>query len=202
MLSTPCTAFSGGHILAAGPLAEVALAVRAAAVASATPILVFDDTSGKVFDIDTHGSEDDILRRLAELPTPTAMMGPADESPPTQPARRGKGRPRLGVVAREVTLLPRHWEWLAAQPGGASVSLRRLVEEARRSQAGADSLRAARDAAYHFMSAIGGDLPGFEEATRALYAGDRPRMEEQMMAWPVDVREHALKLAFNCQHQE
>lgn len=107
--------------------------------------------------------------------------------------RRGRGRPKLGVVAREVTLLPRHWEWLAAQPGGASVALRKLVEEARRSQSG--RARQAQERAYHFMNAMAGDLPGFEEATRALFAGDREGFAERIAGWPTDVREHAAWLA-------
>ncbi|MGK4708801.1 DUF2239 family protein, partial [Pseudomonas aeruginosa] len=100
---------------------------------------------------------------------------------------------KLGVVAREVTLLPRHWEWLAAQPGGASVALRKLVEEARRSQSG--RARQAQERAYHFMNAMAGDLPGFEEATRALFAGDPEGFAERIAGWPTDVREHAAWLA-------
>ncbi|WP_154585104.1 DUF2239 family protein, partial [Bordetella pertussis] len=116
--------------------------------------------------------------------------------PEGSPARpRGRGRPRLGVVAREVTLLPRHWDWLAGQPGGASVALRKLVEQARREHAGADALRRGRDAAYTFMSAAAGNLPGFEEAVRALYAGDAERLAAHMAGWPADVRAYALRLA-------
>jgi hypothetical protein len=99
------------------------------------------------------------------------------------------------VVAREVTLLPRHWEWLAAQPGGASVALRKLVEEARRAHGERDRARLARERAYRFMSAMAGDLPGFEEASRALFAGDGAGMQTHMAAWPPDVREHATRLA-------
>jgi hypothetical protein len=107
---------------------------------------------------------------------------------------RKPGRPKLGVVAREVTLLPRHWEWLAGQPGGASVALRKLVELARKTNAGADRRRQAQEAAYRFLSAMAGDEPGFEEATRALFAGRREEFEANMAAWPEDVREHARKL--------
>ena len=113
---------------------------------------------------------------------------------PAAPAR-GPGRPKLGVVAREVTLLPRHWDWLAAQPGGASVALRRLVEDARRVSASDDRRRAAQEAAYRFMQAMAGDQPGYEDATRALFAGDVARFEERTAAWPEDVREHASLLA-------
>ncbi|MEC4600231.1 DUF2239 family protein, partial [Burkholderia vietnamiensis] len=105
------------------------------------------------------------------------------------------GRPKLGVVSREVTLLPRHWDWLAAQPGGASVALRKLVEDARRTHAAADRRRDAQARAYHFMSALAGDLPGFEEAVRALYANDLARMGELIAGWPADVSAHVLALA-------
>jgi hypothetical protein len=110
---------------------------------------------------------------------------------------RGRGRPRLGVVAREVTLLPRHWEWLNAQPGGASVALRKLVDDARRSSGDRDRQRAARDAAYHFMSAMAGNLPHFEEASRALFADDRRRFTGQIATWPADIRDHVVKLAYS-----
>jgi hypothetical protein len=111
------------------------------------------------------------------------------DAPPKKP-----GRPKLGVVAREVTLLPRHWEWLADQPGGASVALRKLVEHARKANAGVDRRRRAQEAAYRFLSAMAGDEPGFEEATRALFAGRREDFEANMALWPEDVREHARKL--------
>ena len=117
----------------------------------------------------------------------------AEAASPSEP--RGRGRPKLGVVAREVTLLPRHWEWLNAQPGGASVALRKLVEQARRANGDADRQRAARDAAYHFMSAIAGNLPNFEEAARALFADDRRTLVERIAAWPADIRDHVIKLA-------
>lgn len=116
-------------------------------------------------------------------------MGAKPES-----ARR-RGRPRLGVISREVTLLPRHWEWLATQPGGASVALRKLVESARISLADRDARRQAQERAYQFMLAMGGDLPGYEEASRALFAGNSEALEKHLAAWPADVREHALKLA-------
>lgn len=98
------------------------------------------------------------------------------------------------MVAREVTLLPRHWDWLNARPGGASVALRKLVDDARRATADADRMRAARDAAYHFMSAMAGDRPGFEEASRALFAGNVARLQDLTAAWPTDIRSHLLRL--------
>ena len=185
------TAFRGIQRLTSGPLAEVALAVvKASGGAAAEPIVIFDDASGRPIDLDLRGSERDIVARL---PRP-ASDPEADERSAPEP--RGRGRPKLGVVAREVTLLPRHWEWLAAQPGGASVALRKLVDEARRAGGDRDRSRAARDAAYYFMSTMAGNLQGFEEASRALFADDRRLFVRLIVDWPVDIRDHAVKLAF------
>ena len=188
------TAFMGHQRLASGPLAEVALAVlKASQKVAAEPIVIFDDAIGRPIDLDLRGTERDVVARL---PLPAASsVPPADHVAAPEP--RGRGRPRLGVVAREVTLLPRHWEWLGAQPGGASVALRKLVEEARRSSGDRDRSRAAREAAYHFMSTMAGDLPGFEEASRALFADDRRRFGDLIAGWPGDIRDHIVRLAFS-----
>jgi hypothetical protein len=110
------------------------------------------------------------------------------------PAAKAPGRPKLGVTAREVTLLPRHWDWLAVQPGGASVALRKLVEDARRND-GKAQVRAAQAALNRFMSAMAGNLPGFEEAGRALFAGDKAGFERETRGWPEDIRDYAQRLA-------
>jgi hypothetical protein len=99
------------------------------------------------------------------------------------------------VVAREVTLLPRHWDWLAKQPGGASVTLRKLVEDARRANSNVANARDAQERAYKFMSAMAGNRPGFEEATRALFAKDRPAFEKLIRDWPPGIRDYAEALA-------
>lgn len=188
------TAFVAQQRLATGPLAEVALAVmKASRKPAAEPIIIFADATGRPIDLDLRGTERDIVARLPQpAPDPETT---ADEAAPPEP--RGRGRPKLGVVAREVTLLPRHWEWLATQPGGASVALRKLVEEARRSSGDRDRARAARDAAYHFMSVMAGNLAGFEEASRALFADDRRRFGELIAGWPGDIRDHIVRLAFS-----
>ena len=187
------TAFIGHRRLASGPLADVALATKKATKpAGQAPILIFDDESGRSVDIDLRGTDQEILARLPVSAILSAA--PTGEPPPSEP--RGRGRPKLGVVAREVTLLPRHWDWLAGQPGGASVALRKLVEEARRASGDRDRHRATRDAAYHFMSAMAGNFKGFEEASRALFANDRRRFGELISAWPEDVRGHIVDLAF------
>jgi len=186
------TSFQGHHRLASGPLHVVALSIKLAAEReSAEPILLFDDSTGRCIDVDIHGSDEDVRARY--LPPDGNQESHADVAPETP---RGRGRPKLGVTAREVTLLPRHWEWLAAQPGGPSVALRKLVEEARRTHGERDKARARQERAYHFISAMAGDMPGFEEATRALFANDPAKFAELIAAWPVDVRDHAMRLAF------
>ncbi len=184
------TAFAGQRRLASGTAGDVALAVKRATQPLAEPIIIFDDGTGRSIDFDLRGDDREVLARLAKLAPPAETA-----EAPTEP--RGRGRPKLGVVAREVTLLPRHWEWLNAQAGGASVALRKLVEEARRASGDKDRARQARDAAYHFMSTMAGDLPQFEEASRALFADDRRRFTALIADWPTDIRDHIVKLAYS-----
>ncbi|OUM03004.1 DUF2239 family protein [Variovorax sp. JS1663] len=172
------TAFAGFTRIATGPRAEVLAQLRSRA--DAAPPFVFDDSTGERLDLD--------LR--PDGAAPAAEGAATDEQ-----ATRGVGRPKLGVVAREVTLLPRHWDWLSRQPGGASVALRRLVDEARRVHADRDAQRASREAAYRVMSDIAGNLPGFEDAARALFAGERARFESLVEPWPVDLRAYLHQLA-------
>jgi uncharacterized protein len=187
------TAFEGHRRIASGFLSDVALAVRAVlARGEQAPVLIFDDITSRPVELDLRGTPDEILGRLAnqasgEQPAPTAE---AEEDIP-----RGRGRPKLGVVAREVTLLPRHWNWLNGQSGGASVTLRKLVEAARSASEDKDRKRAAQEAVYRFMTALAGNLPGYEDATRALYASDPTRFDHIVAAWPEDVRSHTLRLA-------
>lgn len=189
-----CTAFAGSRRIAAGDLASVVVKVKEAVDRDErAAILIFDNITSEPIEVDTRGTAEDVLRRVAATPGTGSSAGVS--APPDGASPRGPGRPKLGVVAREVTLLPRHWEWLGSQPGGASVALRRLVEDARRANAGKDRVRLARESSYRFMAAMAGDRPGFEEATRALFAGDRKRFEQQIAAWPVDVEGHARTLA-------
>jgi hypothetical protein len=183
------TAFLGHRLLASGTLQEVALALQRclAGDPNAMP-LVFSDATGKQVDLDLRGTASEVAARYAPPPA-----SPAPEPEPAAP--RGRGRPRLGVVAREVTLLPEHWDWLATQPGGASVALRKLVHQARRAAAASAGTAQARERTYAFMSALGGNLPGFEEAARALFAGDPQKLAAVIARWPPDVREHVLRLA-------
>lgn len=173
--ASTCSAFLGSCRIASGPYAEVAQAL-ACLPASPERLLVFDDATGAQVD----------------HPWPA---GTGDASVADGGGSGGVGRPRLGVVAREVTLLPRHWEWLSQQRGGASATLRRLVDEARRVQAQADRQRLARERAYRFMSAMTADWPGFEDATRALFAGDGAAFARRTAGWAADVRSHLAWLA-------
>ena len=185
------TAFQGQRRLVSGAAGEVALVVKRIAPRPDEPIIIFEDGTGRSIDFDLRGGDREVLARLAKLVPP-----PVEEiAAPAEP--RGRGRPKLGVVAREVTLLPRHWEWLGAQPGGASVALRKLVDEARRASGDKDRERQARDAAYHFMSTMAGNLPQFEEASRALFADDRRRFTGLIADWPADIRDHIVKLAYS-----
>ncbi len=180
---TTYTAFDGHRRIASGPLPRVAeqCKVLLDARPGAQPI-IYDDTTGAPRDLDYRGSVDDMLARLDDVPAP-------------EPTRRGPGRPRLGVVAREVTLLPRHWAWLAAQPGGASVALRRLVETASRDEAPADRRRQRREAVDRVMFALAGDLPGYEDASRAFHRDDATGFARCMADWPADVRDYVALLA-------
>lgn len=191
MTSQPTTiAFEGDRRLAAGSLPDVAAAVRRrAGKGTHENVLVFDYATGKTLHLDLTGSEKDVRTRYEEK-TAAPMQEAAQPAAP-----RGPGRPKLGVVPREVTLLPRHWDWLNAQPGGASVALRKLVEDARKTRGQSDTLRARQEAAYRFLSAIAGDWRNYEESTRALYADDAVRFAELTESWPVDVRDHARLLA-------
>jgi hypothetical protein len=188
MLSPRFTAFEGSRRIASGELADVvATTKRVLDRGERAPVLIFDDRTSRQVEVDFRGDLDTVQARLAAASTP-------QPEPPEEKPRR-PGRPKLGVVGREVTLLPRHWEWLNAQPGGASVALRKLVDQARRANEGRDRIRAAQESAYRFMSAMAGNEPNFEEASRALFAGDRAKFNAMIDAWPIDVRDHAALLA-------
>ena len=169
----PILAFAGGRLIARGPVAEAMAAIHAA-VGAGEAVLVFGAEDGRVTDLDLRGDAADAVARL---------------TPPPEPEKRGPGRPKLGVVPREVTLLPRHWDWLASQPGGASVALRKLVEAALKAAEAPDRARRAKDATYRLMTAMAGDRPGYEEATRLLFADDPAGFDAAVEGWPADVRE-------------
>lgn len=188
-LSPACSAFADTRCVARGDLHAVAAAVKQLIdQGEQAHILIFDDVSSEPVEVDFRGSLKAVLSRL---PQPVVRDHVAAE----EVAARTPGRPKLGVVAREVTLLPRHWEWLGSQPGGASVVLRKLVEAASRANENKDRMRRAQESAYRFMSALAGNLPGYEEAVRALYANQPEQFGAQTEAWPADIRDHARMLA-------
>lgn len=189
---TPSLAFQGTSLIAAGPLATVADAAKVAFdLAPDRTILFFDDVTSLPIEVDLRGSREDVAQRYAPAPALPA----AEDAAESVESHRGPGRPKLGVVAREVTLLPRHWEWLSKQTGGASVALRKLVDEAKKANEAKDRARLAQESAYRFMSTMAGNQADFEEATRAFFANNSERFEQLLHAWPADVREHALVLA-------
>lgn len=205
------TTFHGHRRIASGSLQANALAAKRAREENPSiAVLIFEDATGRAIDIDLRGSDAELGARFGSETIVAANPADRDEvvdathaldaldalDASSTTGTRGRGRPRLGVVPREVTLLPRHWDWLATQPGGASVVLRKLVDEGRRVGAEADNRRMAQERAYHFMQAIGGDLPGFEEATRALFANDAAGLAARLADWPRDVADHATQLAF------
>ncbi|WP_159006818.1 DUF2239 family protein [Bradyrhizobium sp. S69] len=187
--STDYIAFEGERRIASGDLQAVARAAKQTLdQRKDASVLIFDGSTSEPVDLDFRGGLEDVLARL---PAANGAVPAEPELPPN----RGPGRPKLGVVAREVTLLPRHWEWLAQQAGGASVAIRKLVEEARRGGDDKDRIRRAQEAAYRFMSAMAGNKPHFEEATRALFAPDPVRFKALIAGWPADVRDHVARLA-------
>jgi len=171
------TAFAGARRIAAGNRDSILSQIKQYTDSSDDRVLIFEDVSGKQVDFDFSGSLDDVLERARA------------RSP-----KSGPGRPKLGVVGREISLLPRHWDWLEDQPNGISAAIRRLVDEARKREPGAQRARRLRDGIARFMWSMGGDLPHFEEATRALYGEADAPLESLIDAWPEDVREHILRL--------
>lgn len=183
---TAAIAFEGHRRIAEGALADVALKAKKAADRDGSgPVLLFNSETSEPIEVDFRGTGKDVLARLTQ-----GVSAPAVAEAP-----RGPGRPKLGVTAREVTLLPRHWDWLNAQPGGASVALRKLVEDARKTSGSRDRKRARQEAAYRFMATMAGNMSDFDEAARALFAGDMAKLERLTAPWAKDVRAHVLKLA-------
>lgn len=184
---TTYTAFGGHTALATGPIPSVVTAAKKHWDLQTDTVLVFDDITGKQIDFDFEGTPDEVQDKLRWHP-----LFRSQETLMT--AKAGPGRPKLGVISREISLLPRHWEWLEGQPQGASAAIRRLVDEARKRAPDEIGKRKAREAAGNFMWAMGGNLANFEEASRALYAGDAERLERQIKDWPRDVRAYVYRL--------
>jgi hypothetical protein len=179
-----CIAFEGNRRIATGELSEVAEKTkRVVDRGERGPVVILDAVTSRTIEVDFRGTVDAVLERLRAKPAEIESAEP-----------RGKGRPKLGVVGREVTLLPRHWEWLSSQPGGASVALRWLVEEARKISAPQDRKRETQESAYRFMTIMAGNRAGYEEGLRAMYAGKQKDFERSIKDWPEDVRKHALVL--------
>lgn len=172
------TAFLGSKKIAAGPLGVVLPLVKAKFDENPGDLVfIFNDVSGRHIDFDLTGSLSEVMERA--LP---------------RPPRARPGRPKLGVVSREISLLPRHWEWLEQQPSGASAAIRRLIDHARKQNPDKQRTRLAQEATGQFMTSMAGDLPGYEEALRAMYAGNRAQLEAEIREWPEDIRAHVLRM--------
>lgn len=182
------TAFEDHKILSQGSLEDVVLKVKKRLEKSPeSQIVIYSDITGKSMDFNFQGSEKEVLKRLEIYTTPeTDNQGSASTGP---------GRPKLGVISREVSLLPKHWEWLATQSGGASNTLRKLVEESMKKTSGTLTVKTAQERTYKFMSVEAGDLENYEEALRALYRKDKERFTSEIKAWPRDVQKHIFELA-------
>ncbi len=199
------TAFEGDTLLGKGPLTEVILKIKKRmGKADNSPALIFNDATGNTMDFNFQGSEKDVLRRLE------VFVGEADGKGKDAKGKDGKGRdgkgkaaeeaagpgrPKLGVISREVSLLPRQWEWLASQSGGASAVLRRLVDDARKKSGDALTVKQTQERTYKFLSVMAGNLMGYEEAIRALYRKDAKGFATHTEGWPKDVKRHAEMLA-------
>jgi uncharacterized protein len=178
-------AFAGARQIAAGALTDVLPVLKRRFDADRADLaLVFEVETGRQIEFDLRGSLDEVLARAV----PAAVRGP--------------GRPRLGVVSREVSLLPRHWDWLEEQPSGASAALRRLVEQAIKHEPGKERARRLRAAVSRFLTSMAGDRPGFEEACRALFAADTGRFASLAEKWPKDIRDYAVRQAHEADRAE
>ena len=179
------SAFQGHHLVAQGQLVAVLIKVKERlGRAENSDVLIFSDETGKQMDFNFQGTKEDVLKRIDVFVKATEFA----ELP-------GPGRPKLGVVSREVSLLPRHWEWLATQTGGASATLRKLIEDARRTSSVSTGYKQAQERTYKFMLVMAGDLNDFEEALRALYQRDQKKFYLHIKSWPSDVRKHTVRLA-------
>ncbi|PYE45437.1 DUF2239 family protein [Paenibacillus barcinonensis] len=195
------TAFVDRACFAKGSLQHVVtLAKNTLGDSQLANVLIFNDGTGKPVDVDFRGSTAAVLDRLRGE-SKEGHTSDTAEKENEQPPRK-VGRPKLGVVSGEVTLLPRQWEWLKAQPGGASVTLRKLIDEARRVGESESQVRAAQEATYHFMTAMAGDFDRYEEALRALYAGNETLFYEWIDDWTPDIRDYVKSLASSAFKQE
>ncbi len=180
------TAFESGKVISSGTLADVVINLKKKlGKSNHTSVLIFNDTTGRTMDFNFSGSEKEVLKRL-EIYTQT---------PDSKEQPIGPGRPKLGVFSREVSLLPRHWEWLASQSGGASAVLRRLVEEAKKTSSQTITTKHAQERTYHFMSVVAGDFKGYEEVLRSLYKKDKSNFFSEMSEWPKDIVSYIRKIS-------
>lgn len=180
------TAFESGIVISSGSLSEVVTEIKKKlGKSNHASVLIFNDLTGRTMDFNFQGSEKDVQKRLQVY----------TQIPDSKTDNSGPGRPKLGVISREVSLLPRHWEWLASQTGGASATLRRLIEEAKKTSVQTMTIKQAQERTYHFMSVVAGDYKGYEEVLRALYKKDKAKFFAEMSDWPEDIVYYIRKIS-------
>lgn len=177
------TAFEEFKIVSQGTLDDVAISVKhRLKEQGSSNILIFSDSTGRQIDLDLSGTDKQVLDRLKVFTTSSVQT------------QSGAGRPKLGVLPREISLLPSHWEWLLNQEGGSSAVIRNLIDEKMKTQL-IHKNKIAQERTYKFLSAHAGNLPSFEDAVRFLYRKDKKKFMDQISGWPKDVLKYTLSLS-------
>lgn len=181
-------AFAGHHQIESGTIEQVAAQAKQYIDDGDTErIAIYNDLTGVIIDLDFRGTVDDVVKRLSDHP-----MLPREETAEETP--RGRGRPKLGVVPREVTLLPRHWEWLGKQRGGSSAAIRRLVDAERKRGRKSEERKEVIEAVHRFIWDIASNFDNFEEVSRALFAGETIKVTDLISGWPPDVQRQVSRM--------
>lgn len=162
------TAFRGDTRIITDSLFNVALALQKQ---SEMNVLVFNDQTGQQIDLDLSGSEDDLKQRYTEVEYVKKV-----------------GRPKLGVISREITLQQKHWNWLDQQSSSASAVIRKLIDKELNDPSSESNIMLAKQAIDHFMLAMLGNMPNYEEATRALYQGNKSHFLALIHNYPKDLK--------------
>lgn len=182
-IDTICIAFSGDIKISSGPILKVAEATKKHLIKKPnSDIQIFDHDTGQFLEVDFRGSLSQVVERMKK-----SFIIETEKI-------RGPGRPKLGVVSKEITLLPKHWDWLNLQANGASGSIRKLIDEAMKRNVAKDELKRSQNSVYKFMTIMAGNYPLYEEALRAFYANDNAKFKYIITNWPKDVRDHLLKM--------
>ena len=176
------SAYGPTSCIGQGELTDVALAAhRFLRTHPDQSALILQDSTCQIIDLDLSGDEALLERKANHYPIRSQAPVPDSKDP----------------ITGEITLLPRHWQWLAEQGGNASATLRRLIDEARRDpkQKADNECRRRQQLTYRFCQALCGDFQGYEDALRALYAADKDSFKTHISTWPADFALRAEALA-------